>query len=195
MYQGPIPISDLTLCQKILTHPAWPDRVRPHAAIHMSSFGKPLGLILGCGQDYNTARRMSSRILNHIGFYNTSKLEQLVVPQVPALLDTLRELSSNNKAGTEGVLWCPKRKLNHFTLTVMWTLLFGSKCPRDDGAIEKFVNHVDDCNRKFKVGGTGWMGMGFLTKLMGNYMRFKAWYQNSQEYYEIFRVGSYYCSY
>ena len=129
---------------------------------------------------------MSARILNQIGFHNTAKLEQLVQPQVLLFLNSLRKLTRNN-ANEEGVLWCPKRKLNPFALSVMWTLLFGSKVPQDVAALDKFVSYIDNCNRKFKNGGSR---MGFISKLFGPFARLYAWYENSQDFYKTVKVGN-----
>ena len=175
----------MKLCQTILNHPAWPDRVKTDSLIHLSSYGKPLGLIHGCGDEYKVARRMSSRVLNHIGFHNTSHLEQLVSSQVTRLLSTVEDLvgpgSSHNNGVHKGILWCPKRKLSHFALHITWEIVFGRKLPNHDTTIEAFLSYIHAANRNFsKKGGFSWnRGNNSISKLFGPFARVWACYKGS----------------
>ena len=126
---GAIPISDLSLCQKILNHPAWPNRVKSNSIFHILSFGKPLGLVYGCGEEYRRAKRTTIRTLHRMGFYKVAQLEQFVAPQVSALLRTLRDVCYQQRSDSCGsekeAIWCRTRKLNSFVFTVAWTVLLG----------------------------------------------------------------------
>ena len=186
MPSGSIPVSDLNLCHKILTHPAWPDRVKAHSVIHWASFGKPIGLVHGCGEAHERARRVSSKILNQIGFYSTSKLEQFVTPQAALLLTALRDHMdlSGAKDGSHqnGALWCPRQKLNHFPTAIVWKILFGRKLPQDDATIETFLNGVDSGNQKFRVGKSGLSGVQrLISQLLNPCLRIWIWYKGTRD--------------
>ena len=180
------------MCQKILTHPAWPDRVKAYSVIHSASFGKPIGLIYGCGEAHERARRASSKILNQIGFHNTSKLEQFVTPQADLLLTTLRNhviLSRPKDGSHDGALWCPRQKLNRFATNVVWTIIFGQKLPRDDATIETFLNRIDSANQKFRVGKSACSGLqNLISRLLDPCLRIWMWYIFSRDIFRAINV-------
>ena len=163
--------------------------------IHMASFGKPIGLIFGCGENFKAARRISERTLTRIGFHQSFQLEQAVSPQVTSLLSTLGELvdlgKSTNKDMGEGALWCPKRKLHPYAVAIMWNILFGRKLPKDDVTIEKFLGHLDDTNRKFGIRLLFWNhGNNIISKLLSSCLQAWAWYKASITLYGPFKVQS-----
>ena len=160
--------------------------------MHLASFGKPIGLIFGCGETYGRARRMSSKILNHIGFHNTSRLEELVTPQVSRFLSTLEDLvnlNSNNDDRRKGTLWCPRKKLNRFVFDIVWKILFGQKRAKDDATIETFMNGLDAANQKFKTGPSASTTLNSLiSQLLHPCLRIWMWYAGSRDLYGAVNV-------
>ena len=195
MISGSIPVSDLSLCQKILNHPAWPNRVKSTSLMHVSSFGKPLGLIYGCGEDYKRAKRMTNTALNYIGFHNFVKLEELVAPQVSALLSNLRCLdgSGSSDGADDGIqkraLWCPKRKLHYFVFSTVWTILVGPKRPKDETTISQMMQSVNDGSRALKLREPVWtFRCNRIAELVGPLVRLYVWCKGSYGIYESVKV-------
>ena len=194
MILGSIPVSNLGLCQKFLNHPAWPKRVKSTSLMHLSSFGKSIGLIYGCGQDYKRAKRITNEALNRIGFHNIAKLEDLVAPQVSALLTSLRDFSERTISGGKdriqnGALWCPKGKLNDFVFTTVWTILVGSKRPEDEITIKQFMKGVNDGSRALKLGDSAWtFGCNRFAELVRPFMHLYVWCKGSYRLYGSLKV-------
>lgn len=185
------------MCKKILIHPAWPDRVKPYSLLHVASFGKPLGLTFGCGKEYEEARRMASKILKDVGFYNTFQLQKLVEPEVSRLLSTLTGLSRHKPENDKGFVWCPTHKFNDFVVAITWRFLFGRKLPKDDVTIAKFLSYLEAGNQKFKIRGLGWAGASSLvSKLVGPWCLLSYWYTGSNLFYRAAKVDKnpYSCS-
>ena len=131
---------------------------------------------------------MASKILIRIGFRNNPKLQLLVAEEVTDLIATLHGVRKNSPT-PDLVLWCPKRKLNHFATGIMWKFLFGRRIPKDDLTIKNFLSSIDDANRKFKIQGLPMLGGNLIAaKLIGPYLRARAWCRGSNYFYAAVKV-------
>lgn len=173
-----------------MADPEWINRFPLEHFIYETSFNKPLGVVLGCGEYWSHSRKLVMKLLHRCGFYNADKMEGIIQSEWDYLEHRLNELFHSESelfgfSSVDSIQACLHRFTMVHSVNLMLEVLFGFTLEADLPETQQFLKKL--INTEFNLGASVVDMFPWLRHIPGlTYMY--TYKKNSDACYEYFKV-------